>query len=182
MIFSWSVLASIGIFASRFRLILFQKMQNKAMWFLVHRGVQTSAVILVLIAFAMSVYFVSEAKQQHFKLKHEWLGLTVVVLTAFQPINAWLRPHPHGNDGKSAARMCWEVIHKCFGYVTWYMAQVAIYLGIQQLTDDTIYTEVFIGFIGMQIAIFVLMFGYGCFCFQEKLLGDGPLIVQRRKD
>ena len=94
MMFSWSILASAGIFASRFRLILFRNSKNKALWFTVHRGVQSGAVVLVLIAFAISVYFVSKEKTAHFSVKHEWMGLTVVVLTALQPINAWLRPHP----------------------------------------------------------------------------------------
>ena len=78
-------------------------------------------------------------------------------------------------------RLIWEIIHKAFGYVTWIMAQISIYLGIQQLTDDRVYTEVFMGFAGAQVVVFMALWGYKCLCFKEKMVGDGPLIQREKK-
>eukprot|EP01084_Bolivina_argentea_P126883 224536_1 len=60
MIISWSILTTIGIFSSRFRLILYSKLfktKSKAMCFFVHRGVQCTGVIFVVIAFGIAIYF-----------------------------------------------------------------------------------------------------------------------------
>jgi len=78
-------------------------------------------------------------------------------------------------------RLIWEIIHKSFGYATWILAQVSIYFGIQQLTDDRVYTEVFMGFAGAQVVVFMALWGYKCLCFKEKVVGDGPLIQREKK-
>merc|ERR1719273_321512 len=139
------------------------------MWFTMHRGVQSSAVVVVMIAFGIAVYFVADENGDHFSVKHEWLGLVVVVLTVFQPINAWLRPHPQGKGMRTSwPRLIWEVIHKAAGYVTWILAQISIYFGIQQLTTDPVYTEVFVGFAAVQVLCFLILWMYSCFCFEER--------------
>ena len=85
MTVAWSLLVTIGIFSSRFRVLLFQKSKNKAMWFFVHRGIQICAVILVLIAFGIAVYFVQDDGTAHFSNLHECMGLAVTILAALQP-------------------------------------------------------------------------------------------------
>eukprot|EP01084_Bolivina_argentea_P045650 84031_1 len=173
MIVSWSLLTTIGIFSSRYRLVIYQKSRNKAMWFFVHRGVQCTVVVLVLIGFGIAIYFTQDNDNKHFSNPHECVGLTVVILAVLQPINAWFRPHPPGkNMSKSIGRLTWEIIHKSFGYITWIMAQIAIYLGIGQLSDKTIYKTVFIIWVIIVFCVFVLLYIYNSFCFMQRIVGS----------
>lgn len=166
MTVAWSLLVTIGVFASRFRLFLFQRIADKAMWFYVHRGIQYFAVLCVLIAFGMAVYFIQEDGTAHFSNTHECLGLSVTILAFLQPINAYLRPHAakKGLD-KSIGRWAWEITHKSFGYVTWILSQVAIYFGIQQLTTDDIYIRALFIYDGVVIGLFGILWVYNTFCF-----------------
>merc|ERR1712228_92792 len=167
MTVAWALLVTIGIFSSRFRVFLFQKSQNKAMWFFMHRGIQICAVIFVLIAFGLAVYFIQDDGSAHFSNLHECMGLTVVILAVLQPINAWFRPHaPKKGQTKSIGRFVWEIIHKLFGYVTWILAQIAIYLGIKHLTTKTIYLQALLVYELVIVGTFILLSMYNAFCFK----------------
>ena len=168
MIIAWAILTTIGIFSSRYRGILYKNSKNKALWFFVHRGVQCFVVILVLIGFGIAVYFTQNDDNPHFSNTHEIMGLIVVIFGFLQPINAWFRPHPpKKGQSKSIGRLSWEIIHKSFGYITWLLSQITIYLGIKRLTSDTTYLDIFIAWISTIFFIFICLWIYQSFCFDE---------------
>eukprot|EP01083_Nonionella_stella_P095260 267379_1 len=177
MFVSWSVLATIGIFSSRFRGILCQNATHKAMWFFVHRGVQSSVVLLVLVGVSIAVYFTCDDGETHFSNRHEHFGLGVVIVAVLQPINAWFRPHPPGkHESKSCGRFVWESVHKIFGYCAWIVAQYTIYLGIGRLTTDTLYRTVFLGWVGGVVAVFLILGFWNAFCGTSLKESTKPLL------
>eukprot|EP01084_Bolivina_argentea_P237166 398674_1 len=129
---TWSFLASIGIMSSRFRRVIEKcAPQKKALWFLIHRTIQGSVVIFVIISFSIVVYYTGHNGNGHFDTSHKKLGLTVFIIAVCQPLNALIRPHPSVNGkSKPIKRFLWEIIHKGLGYSTWIMALVNCYLGL----------------------------------------------------
>jgi len=119
MCLSWGCLLPLGVLWAR------NMRQSKwtpagvPAWFAGHRMLQSAGVALQLLGF---IFIFIHKKAGHFKLPHEVLGLSVVVLGLLQPLNAQLRHlkcigHPLPDGTRTAARAAWELMHKACGWV-----------------------------------------------------------------
>jgi hypothetical protein len=74
-----------------------------ALWFQLHRAIQTTGLIFAIVGFIMALSFVS--KGNHITATHHKLGLTVMIIGLLQPLNALIRPHPTPRTTMRMVRM-----------------------------------------------------------------------------
>jgi cytochrome b561 len=91
---------------------------------------------------------------------HKVLGVTVMVLGWFQPVNAFLRPHTHdasAGEKRTLVRFAWELLHKVIGSGTISLGIVVIFLGLNrglkfQVVESYRWRNVFIA-VGVALAL-----------------------------
>ncbi len=82
-----------------------------ALWFQLHRAIQTTGLIFAIVGFIMALSFVS--KGNHFTATHHKLGLTVMIIGLLQPLNAFIRPHPTPRTVMRMVRVLVSVYNAC---------------------------------------------------------------------
>ena len=106
-------------------------------WFVVHRVLQITVVVLTLVGFALAVYMTEDEGVPHFGSLHQQLGLTLTIIAVIQPLNALIRPQEtQSSQPQPTPRLVWEVVHKVLGYGGWILSQYTIHLGIKLVCDQ----------------------------------------------
>ena len=98
-----------------------------ASWFVWHRGVQMSAVVLSLAGLGAIVVAV-DAEGRHLSSTHSKLGATTLALMLTQAIGGLLRP-----SHTSSVRRQWQLMHRLVGMASWILAVVTSLYGALRL-------------------------------------------------
>lgn len=126
MLIGWGLLLPIGA-----AMAVLKERVGAPLWFQLHRGLQVVGLLVAIVGFSLAV-----ANFESDLGAHGTLGITVMVLGLFQPINGVLRPHKD-KDGAhtSRKRALWEATHKGVGWLTLALAAPTIALGATKLED-----------------------------------------------
>jgi hypothetical protein len=132
MLISWGFLLPTGTLFGKFF-----KHRPDGLWFKVHIVCQVSGLLLAIIGWIIAlVNFQVFADTGYNNYRHGILGMVVMCLGLFQPINAVLRPHaPKDGEVATTGRKLWEIAHKSLGYVALILAVVTISYGTTVLPD-----------------------------------------------
>jgi len=179
---TWAVLASFGIMSSAFRHLY----PPGGKWFMFHRGVQVSVVLLTVIGFIIAVVMVQKNGGEHFSNPHMKMGLTVTILACWQPFNALFRAHPPSGGWPygvtPVGRAVWEFIHKRGGYAAWILGCVTAFLGMQLLNATTLsYVHMF-GWCGMLFVIYLVLSVTKCRDAVEKGEQEATNFMKKEED
>jgi Eukaryotic cytochrome b561 len=128
-------------------LLLLLLLQAWQYWLKGHMALQLTALLLIIIGFALAVNLDS-TEGNHFSDKHGRLGLALFIAALLQVLLAAVRPHPHkkGNaalaasaDGSEEQHTCpshvrtvWELQHRLFAALILCLAYYAISLGLKE--------------------------------------------------
>ncbi|EEC45454.1 ferric reductase [Phaeodactylum tricornutum CCAP 1055/1] len=155
---AWGVLVPIGVGASLLRSWL-----PDGLWFRLHQGFNTLAILCVIAGFGLAVRSVSNQNESHFVNEtHTLVGLLVFLLAILQLAGGVFRPAaPKANESelvaldaddtatneetkatnlpikKSSFRMLWEYKHRVVGVVTLLLAWLTCQTGLE------LYAEIF---------------------------------------
>ena len=163
---SWGVFVPFAIQSSLLRALL----PAGPMWIKLHKGFNSIAFLLFIIAFAIAVAFIQQGGGGHFDNPHEKMGLAMFIIAFAQVTNGVFRPHnPAPGEEKEPVRKAWEVGHRVFGVTLlacgfWQMWEGVRLYGIKYSVSDEDLNKVFIAYwvwIGLMAAIMV--FGGGFF-------------------
>jgi hypothetical protein len=95
---AWGILVPLAIGSSLIRRVLESLGMPKGVWFQLHRGLNTLAFILTVVAFSIAVYLINQLPGAlHFTdIAHHTMGLVIFILSFLQALSGMLRPHaPH---------------------------------------------------------------------------------------
>ena len=112
MLSSWGFLLPLGVLSAHFL-----RHRKNGLWFKIHRAVQNIGLLLATAGFIVAVinFDVFQGASPS-SLAHGIIGVCVMSLGWYQPLNALLRPHATSpREAKSTARRRWELFHKCSG-------------------------------------------------------------------
>lgn len=125
---AWGALLPLGaIISNRFR------GQLPETWIHWHRNLQMAGWALQLVGFIMAIIYV-ELYSAPFSSSHTFVGLLVVIVGTFQPLNAILRPHrPEEGQVKTRKRAAWELMHKGLGWLAVALGMLNLLLGVMLL-------------------------------------------------
>lgn len=122
MFFGWGVCLVWGTFIARYF------SSSGTTWFLLHRILQVSGLVLSFIGFVLGIVSV---QFDHFKFAHGAIGIIVMLLGTSQPFNALARPHrPAEGEKTPLKRRIWELFHHNIGRVAVALALINISLGV----------------------------------------------------
>lgn len=122
MFFGWGVCLVWGTFIARYF------SSSGTTWFLLHRILQVSGLVLSFIGFVLGIVSV---QFDHFKFAHGAIGILVMLLGTSQPFNALARPHrPAEGEKTPLKRRIWELFHHNIGRVAVALALINISLGV----------------------------------------------------
>lgn len=129
MILGWGFLLPSGVILARLA-----KHRPGGLWFRLHRFLQISGITVAFVAWMIALNLFDEVEipeeSERYEDIHKTLGLIVMILGLFQPLNAVLRPHaPKDGEDKPPARFMWEVLHKGLGYTAVVLAAATISFG-----------------------------------------------------
>merc|ERR1712003_518272 len=80
-----------------------------------------------------------------FSSSHTCIGLFVVIVGTFQPVNALLRPHkPEEGLVKTRKRAAWELTHKGLGWLAVVLGMLNLVLGVMLLVAKS-YDSIAVG-------------------------------------
>jgi hypothetical protein len=126
---AWGVLVPLGIVIARFLKGVAPASGPAAFWFTWHRRIQTLALVVMLVGFALGVAMTPAGR--HFATFHQVAGLVLVIVAVAQPLNACLRPSKGAAGSQpSCARRVWELGHKGAGYASLPVAVAVIFTGL----------------------------------------------------
>jgi hypothetical protein len=148
MFLSFGLLMPIGVIAARFGKDAFPAPK----WFHIHRGVQTAALALALIGFALAIKFTIDAKVDHFSVLHSKIGLGVFIGAILQPFIAFIRPAKGEKN-----RALWEAVHKSIGWLAVLLAILVILLGLKKIGAGTILLVLYSVLAGLFCFAFVIL-------------------------
>ncbi|KAG7373369.1 DOmon domain containing protein [Nitzschia inconspicua] len=164
---AWGLLSPLAIAASVLR-----KLFDGPLWFQIHRSLNILVVVSTIIAFGLAVAAINQetpegASPQHFNPDpnpHKLVGLVIFIIAIVQALLGIFRPHvPEAGQKKSSARVGWEILHRCLGFICLGMAiyqvqsGIKIYLNIFNSSADYILT-IFWTVIGCILGAMVLGF------------------------
>lgn len=139
MTIAWGLLIPLGIVLAKNKV---GTRDTPGLWFKVHQYGNILAVILTMVGLAVIVIAYNDAGVKHFAIIHAKIGLAVVVICGFQPLNAVARPgtiNANSSPHQKYTRKVWEIMHKSLGYIAtglaWANIVVAFNLPYLQ-TDD----------------------------------------------
>jgi len=139
MLCSWGFLLPLGV------CIALTGRHRDPLWFKVHRGVNMLGLAAALIGWVIALNnftVFSTADMGSIGFLHASVGCAVMTLGLLQPLNALLRPHKQKGEGRSAARLAWEVWHKASGYVALFLSVGTISLGTRIISADNMEFQV----------------------------------------
>ena len=92
---AWAILVPLAIGSSIIRDLLESIGLPKGVWFQIHRGLNTIAAILTIVAFSIAVHLINQLPgAEHFtSITHHSLGLVIFILTLLQALGGIFRPH-----------------------------------------------------------------------------------------
>ncbi|XP_036410734.1 putative ferric-chelate reductase 1 [Megalops cyprinoides] len=127
MLIAWVTAASTGVLIARYFKPDWQDQTifGQKVWFQVHRGVMTLAVLLTCAGFVLP--FIYRGGWSRRAGAHPYLGCTVMVLAVLQPLMAFFRPLPD-----SPWRFIFNWMHMGAGTTAKIIAVAAMFLGICQ--------------------------------------------------
>jgi len=161
MFIAWCLIIPFGSFVARY-------LKNKGWWFNVHRGFNTLAMLLMVIAFILAVKF---TVAQHFGTWHKGIGIVVMILGFAQPFIGTLADLwfdiKRITDSNTSTPVYPDTVHMILGYGTWLLALANILLGLTAYGAAIGVTVVYIFFAGTIVSI---LFGY--FAYKQILGGD----------
>jgi Eukaryotic cytochrome b561 len=91
---SFGVLVPIAVGSSLLRHVL--KLTNNGLWFQIHRFIMIIAALCVVCGFAVAIVALDKtdgSEAEHFKGKHQSIGLAIFVMVLVQMLMGILRPH-----------------------------------------------------------------------------------------
>ena len=95
---AWAILVPLAVGASLLRDLLESMGLPEGAWFQIHRVLNTVAVLLTVVAFALAVHALNDSGvMEHFSLlSHHTVGLVIFIASIVQALNGILRPSlPH---------------------------------------------------------------------------------------
>lgn len=119
MFLGWGICLQMGAFIARY----FR--HKDPFWFKFHRALQMAGLALATIGIILGFISASTAAASHFTFTHSVLGLIIMIIGWFQPVNAYFRPH----IGEKY-REIWSFFHKNLGRSALVLALVNITLGL----------------------------------------------------
>eukprot|EP00586_Coscinodiscus_wailesii_P016575 CAMPEP_0172499732 /NCGR_PEP_ID=MMETSP1066-20121228/130120_1 /TAXON_ID=671091 /ORGANISM="Coscinodiscus wailesii, Strain CCMP2513" /LENGTH=354 /DNA_ID=CAMNT_0013273631 /DNA_START=50 /DNA_END=1111 /DNA_ORIENTATION=- len=125
---AWGVLTPLAIAAS----ILRDFIPAKGLWFKIHQYYNALTLFLTVVSFSLAVSTIRRVGLEHFRDRHQIVGLAMFVLVTMQVVGGVLRPglppkpvesggDEDGGNGeevpkKSSARVAWDYGHKGAGW------------------------------------------------------------------
>ena len=160
MTLGWGIFIPLGI-------VLAASLRWKApMWFQLHRAIQLIGLILALAGFILALVEFNVSGTDTPIGKHRVIGIIIMAVGLFQPVNAFLRPHaPEAGASKGTIRAGWEVLHKGAGYIITIMAICNVFLGMNEnrkLGQHSLwYIAVFGGYLGALLSLYIGLMAVG---------------------
>lgn len=132
MLIGWGFLLPSGVLVAKFFRIL-----PNGLWFKIHRAVQSLGLVCTIAGFIIAlVNFDVFSSGGGISFIHGCLGATTMTLGLFQPLNAFIRPHPNQEGQEpNKLRTIWEIVHKSSGYGACLLAVCTIGIGTTLLPD-----------------------------------------------
>jgi len=129
MFISWGLILPFGILWARYTRDL-----PDNLWFKVHRITQYSGFTISIAGIILGYVMLGP---YHFrKVTHAVIGTVILVLSFFQVLIAFFRPHIIPDKPKTKNRKLFELIHHWNGRILALLAVVQIYLGIFAIGYD----------------------------------------------
>jgi len=168
MLLSWGFLLPVGVLSARCL-----KHRPDGFWFKIHRPMQMTGIVIATIGMIVALVsfdvFIAPSKSRD----HGIIGLTVMSMGIFQPINAYFRPHvPPKGEEKPLKRFIWEILHKSNGYIAVLLGLVNVYIGTSRPAKQgtkTVFQVLYGISVGM---IFIILVSY---------IWDGKKYVQQEQ-
>jgi len=89
----WALFAPLAIFSSLCRALI----PGPGVWLKIHICLNMMCMIFTVLLFFLGVAATEKAGADHFNGKHQKIGLAVVVVSFFQVVGGYMRPHPPGH-------------------------------------------------------------------------------------
>ncbi len=132
MLIGWGFLLPSGVLVAKF----FRLLPN-GLWFKIHRAVQSIGLVCTIAGFIIAlIKFDVFSSGGGISFIHGCLGATTMSLGLFQPLNAFIRPHPNQEGQEpNKLRTTWEIVHKSSGYGACLLAVCTIGIGTTLLPN-----------------------------------------------
>lgn len=112
MLSSWGFLLPLGVLIAKFQ------RHRDPLWFLIHRGVQSTGLLLAIIGVSIAFFNFDAWAVGGTSATHATAGTIVMLLGVLQPVNAFFRPHATEPGAEvTQGRRTWELLHKGVGYL-----------------------------------------------------------------
>jgi len=151
MMLAWMLMLPFGIFLGATKDAFNQRKEIKTccdqtlqFWRAIHRPLQVSGVIVMLIAFIIIFIANNTAKRAHMVYLHHFLGVitfVLAILAMLQPIMEKLRKLGQTDKQKHTIDLIWRTIHAVSGYGSQILAFTTVYLGIKYVQHGPTVTE-----------------------------------------
>ena len=120
MCIAWGLLLPVGILIARF---------GKTwgpIWFHLHRILNMTGLTVAFAAWIIAITKIAPGVTA----AHYNIGMIVMSLALFQPINAAIRPHPPAKgEAISTKRFIWNLLHHWTGRVAYVLAVINVFIG-----------------------------------------------------
>lgn len=143
MVFAWSVLAPVALLWARYWKIApkqdFPRALDDKRWWNAHRGLQTLAALLTVIAVVLAWMSATTTGPRRIAMFHGWLGWMVVTALVAQLTHGLMRGSKGGptdiqmrgdHYDMTPRRLAFEGVHKSLGWFTLLAAWLATLLGL----------------------------------------------------
>lgn len=144
MTLSWGVLVPIAIHIARF------EKKHDPLWFKLHYSIQTVALVMYVIAFALIVSYVGDVGNKHFSIGHAILGLIIFIMGLLNFIAGVFRPHKG-----TPMRPYFEFLHHNNGRIAVVLSFINVFTGLHRYGANDAYTIVFAVWIALFLSISV---------------------------
>jgi len=130
MIFAWILFVSTGILLARYFKTSWpnRKICGKPIWFVVHRALMSTVVVLTIIAFILILVYESGnwiPRDEQMPFAHSIIGILVIIFAIIQPIMAIFRCKPDAQY-----RFIFNYVHAIVGLTAFILSIVAIFIAM----------------------------------------------------
>lgn len=132
MLIAWGFLLPSGAIIAKFF-----KHRPDGLWFKIHRVCQMTGLVLGIIGFIIALVYSSALQDKgsgSLNYPHAVMGVTVMTIGMFQPLNAFFRPKHVEGAQQSTERQIFEFVHKGLGWGVIVLAAVTIGIGTTLLS------------------------------------------------